>query len=854
MQQLLWLYKVRAVVTVLIVLFIGVIGGLTKLLAFPWWGYLILFIEVVANFPYKRVLKLFSNWQTYAMVQQLVDFVVLTIAIHLLGFSDTRYLLWVYALMIFNGGLIIRRYQAGLMATLASVTVIQFEIINNFLPYWPGHEAIDRMNRCLPGLAITICFFYLTVYLVKFVIKLLEAEKSQLEKSTKDLTFFYEVSRYLGTYVEQSRVLNYIVSQFPVLINADFSAIFLVSDDGKTLSGVAGSAGIDETVRRLSFDMDKPLLIISSLKSRKTEIRNSFAESEIGEVCGESTEIIRMLNNRLCSCIMVPLIFSNEPIGMVVFCNEKEEFTREQVIHAEDLSYKASNAIVLARLYEKQNQTLREFSALNELAKMCLIDADVEMVLQDVINKIVNVTSSQSGILIALNEDKAIRHVKTSGLVFDKFTDEIRNRVIVEQIIKTGKSFIRNEVGRQMLVVPIRAAKEITGLFGVSRLGIFTSDEIKLMEIFADRVGLTIEKSLSTELTRKMANEFSMMAYVGNTILSTHELDDVLNLIVKVANQVMTTDLCSLRLLDENNELVRKASFGQPGRLTGPEKVHLGQGIVGRVLQSRQPIAVLNLASDERYIGKPGHADVAMESLLCVPLITHNRAIGVLTVYSAKKRNFSAQETNLLSTFASQTAVAIENARYLDETESMYLKIIRSFVSALHARDAYTKEHSEEAAKWAMEIGKAMELNEEQLEILYNAALLHDIGKIGVEDSILRKPGKLTPDEYEKVKKHPQIASEILSSLGHFDGVRPIILHHHEHYNGSGYPAGLQKDDIPLLARILLVIDSFEAMTSDRPYRKALGREKAIEELKNGSGKEFDPAVVDVFLKILEKN
>ena len=189
---------------------------------------------------------------------------------------------------------------------------------------------------------------------------------------------------------------------------------------------------------------------------------------------------------------------------------------------------------------------------------------------------------------------------------------------------------------------------------------------------------------------------------------------------------------------------------------------------------------------------------------------------------------------------------------HTEELEDMFLQTTLSMVNALDAKSPWSKGHSERTEKYAEKIARAMGLEERSIKNLMIASLLHDIGKIGTYDSLLEKEKTLTEEELDIIRQHPEHGVKILGGIRQLKGILPTIKHHHEHYDGKGYPSGLKAEQIPLWARILHVADSYDAMTADRPYRKALGEADAIRELKENSGTQFDPGVVDVFLKIID--
>ena len=180
------------------------------------------------------------------------------------------------------------------------------------------------------------------------------------------------------------------------------------------------------------------------------------------------------------------------------------------------------------------------------------------------------------------------------------------------------------------------------------------------------------------------------------------------------------------------------------------------------------------------------------------------------------------------------------------------MEFVHALAKAVKAKDKYTEKHSELMSRIAVELAKCLNLSEEDIETVRLGAMLHDLGKIGINESILLKPGKLTKEEYELVKQHPQIGAEIVRTVHALKGAIPLILYHHERYNGSGYLKGLKGEEIPIGARIIGIADVYHALRSDRPYRKAYSKEKALEIIKKGAGNQFDPKLVDIFLNLVK--
>lgn len=241
-------------------------------------------------------------------------------------------------------------------------------------------------------------------------------------------------------------------------------------------------------------------------------------------------------------------------------------------------------------------------------------------------------------------------------------------------------------------------------------------------------------------------------------------------------------------------------------------------------------------------------------SALSVPLLKDDQVLGVLNVRQKKNGgDFSAEELSLASRFANVAALSISKAGLHSELRMLFVHSIRALANAIDARDPYTSGHSERVTRFSVLIAERMGFHGERLEELRYASLLHDIGKIRIRDAILHKPGKLDDEEFEEMKRHPEYGVEIMQPVRAFQGILPYMLHHHERFDGRGYPAGLSGNQIPLQARIMCVADCFDAMTSDRPYRTGMPVEAAVAELCKWRGSQFDPEATDLFLALIQE-
>jgi HD-GYP domain-containing protein (c-di-GMP phosphodiesterase class II) len=275
-----------------------------------------------------------------------------------------------------------------------------------------------------------------------------------------------------------------------------------------------------------------------------------------------------------------------------------------------------------------------------------------------------------------------------------------------------------------------------------------------------------------------------------------------------------------------------------------------------------QPVVKNNFDGTSEAEDFPG-----VNSFIIVPVVNGSQFIGwLLALNRNNERNintdeellwdvsyleFGTHEATLMCSSAAILATHARNVQLFREREELLVSVVRALVSAIEAKDEYTRGHSERVALYGRRIAEELGLSEGYRERLYLTGLLHDVGKIGVRDAVLRKPGALTDEEFEEIKQHPDLGWSILHDLRQLDYVLPGVLHHHESHNGRGYPDGLAGDDIPLDGRILAVADAFDAMTSDRPYRNGMPLAKAEAILKDGSGRQWDPEMIEAFFRAL---
>jgi len=400
-----------------------------------------------------------------------------------------------------------------------------------------------------------------------------------------------------------------------------------------------------------------------------------------------------------------------------------------------------------------------------------------------------------------------------------------------------------------VLAVPMKSGDKVVGLLllDAEREGDFTRHQVDIAIASAGQAAVAIEKS---ELVSEMEGRLKHMAAIGIVARSlTTQLDpaDQLTSLLEMACALMRADSGVFMLVEEMfGELKEEARRGA-AEWAGSATL---RDLARDALDNERIIPWQKGVADGPY----GEPPEPVTSCLTAPLMVRDKAIGILSIASSQPREkYGKDDIEMFGNFAAQAAVTLENTRLYERLQDTYLGAIGSLAAAIEARDPYTVGHSARVTQYAVAIAESMGLSSEEVEELRLAGLLHDLGKIGVPDSILNKAGRLSEEEYSAIKMHPALSMRIIEPLPHLGNIIPIIYNHHERYDGNGYMDGKAGEKIPLGARIIAVADSFEAMTSDRPYRKALSREEAVNEIARNSGSQFDPEVVQHFLTLLEE-
>jgi len=341
---------------------------------------------------------------------------------------------------------------------------------------------------------------------------------------------------------------------------------------------------------------------------------------------------------------------------------------------------------------------------------------------------------------------------------------------------------------------------------------------------------------------------------VRDVIGCTYEFEEIVRQFAEITEHTLSAMGLAILLCDGDNQELSGLACGLKSGVERQIRKSPGSKIARRVIRQGKPLIVndaFNTPLGDGEIYKD--MNISARSVMCAPLISRSRIIGAIEVFDKLNgSDFTEHDLGILIPIANTAAIAVESSRAQKSMIEEVKSTIKALAAAIDAKDPYTRGHSQRVVQYSLMSGRSLSLSPRELEIIEYAGILHDVGKIGIPDAILSKRGPLTDQEYSAIREHPVISTNIIDDIPFLEPVRDIVLHHHEKYNGSGYPHGLIGEEIPMGARILAVADAFDAMTTDRPYRAHMHQNHALNELRKHTGKQFCPIAVDAFLFALE--
>lgn len=403
--------------------------------------------------------------------------------------------------------------------------------------------------------------------------------------------------------------------------------------------------------------------------------------------------------------------------------------------------------------------------------------------------------------------------------------------------------FIAPVIENEIVVLASKKKRQLSG------------DEIRLLNNFLDESHLALTGAKYYTIKEQQSRLINVIAELNKAAASLAETDELIRAAIRKVFEYTNADLASFFTFKgeqaELFEYIARPEFNRPETIQELEKVLSFREYANELNRQLSPLIVKGNVSYPASLKELSERTGASVAIYLPLIIKEKNAGGIIVLF--QKEPLQELNHEFLNSLSAEVSMVFYNSKLISEIKNLTLKTVEAIAAAFDAANPYTKGHSQKVAKYATEIAKIMGLSLKEIREIQYAALLHDMGRIFIEGEVLNAPRKLTDKEVQKIRKVPAISSKIVEKINFFSSIVPLIYHHKEHYDGSGYPSGLKGETIPLGSRIIHVAESYVAMTSDRPHRPALSITDAIRELKKNSGHQFDPRVVNAMIKVLKK-
>lgn len=703
----------------------------------------------------------------------------------------------------------------------------------------------------------------------------------ETRQRTKELEAFASVSLALRAATTKKEMLPVILEQIQDLMNVAAAAILLKQPNGGEHK-VELASGVWEEISGHTLPEG------TGLTTHVTATGSAYINNDIRNDPDPRLSHPELMQ-KVAAIASIPLIAQEEIIG-ALWIGQYTSIDADQLRVLSAISNLAANAIQRSSLHDQTEQLFSETTQYAaelrqrnlELARLyralgSLISVDgptLQKLGDQIANTVVKVFGqSNCSLMLVQPGSNQVQRLAAAGPYADEvvqgqlFIDGpglIPKAVRSAQIINvpdvlTHPDYVNNwEAARAELVVPLMAGSKVIGVIDLqsTQLDGFSEEDERLMSIFSERAALAIENARLFEEAHRRLDHLQAQHDIGLAINASLDLHLTLDLLLSQTISQLEVAAADVLLLDESHTLRYAAGRGFLSKEVHSAFVRLGESYAGRAALEQRIVKRSDL-SESQVPPKFSQllADEGFQAYFAVPLTAKGNVLGVLEIYRHDPFDPDPEWLEFLESLANQAAIAIHNAELYDnlqstktELEVAYGSTLEGWVHALDLRDDETQGHTQRVTELTLKLAKTLGLPDDKLVHINRGALLHDIGKMAIPDKILRKPGPLSDKEWETMRKHPIYAYELLSPIAYLKPAITIPYCHHEKWDGSGYPRRLKGEEIPIEARVFAVVDVWDALCSDRPYRKAWTKEKARQYLEDQAGKHFDPQIVRVFL------
>jgi len=688
-------------------------------------------------------------------------------------------------------------------------------------------------------------------------ISALTKQSSFDKKRNAQLTLLLELSQQLENQLDPPVSGQLAVNTLERALNCGLVLLFVHESEQKEFMLLA-AAGRQTNLIPKGYRQDANEGVIGrALRQRKTQIVNDIRMEP---------EYIAFQNEHSLSAAVIPLIYNGHIHGVITLNNENPNaFGSLEIGMAETVAAELTRAWERSSYHERLKQLIQTGSQLSSVPDPETAAKEVAAISREIVQ------AKFTYIYIQLGQERNFIQHATSGeapQLFSSLKDpNISSDLIklalhasqpfrirdIRRYNKTAKLIIDHNNLRSLLVIPIRWHYVNIGAifaFGKQNEVIFTENDESLAELISIQAGGAFESTWLQQELRASLRITSLLYRLSNQIIQSENVEDAASDIAQTAHKLAKNLTTGIVLFNPDGEVIAEVVINDEGKLSNVERP---TNLIQDAMKSGQ---MIYFSPDESIIRT------------CLPIQSPIRGYGAIWMDTLDDPSKPSANPNDLQALVNQSAIALERSLLLvesrrqakeikeayDTLELTYDQTLASLTAALDARDRETEGHSMRVTKLAVKLGEALGYTPKQLKILERGSILHDIGKIGISDTILHKPGPLTEAEWEIMRLHPDIGARIVEGIPFLEETIPLIKHHQERWDGTGYPGKLKGTEIPELARLFSVIDAFDALTSNRPYRQKISKEEAFEYLREMSGIHFDPAMVTNFEALFKKH
>lgn len=699
---------------------------------------------------------------------------------------------------------------------------------------------------------------------------------TSLEEKTGKLQWHNDVSETFSEIVNElavqhdiSTLLQLIVDKMMTLLRASYATISLYDDSRSELEFVAVSGS--------RIPVGTRIRIGESVIGRTAKTHQPFIVDQYDLWDGR---LFEFETDPVTTLVEVPMLYRDELIGVlgVAETGSTRKFDQSEICLMKLGAGAAASVIRNARLFDETHRRLQELEAINAVSTAMRVTQTFDAMLPVLLEKTMNVVNAiVGGIWLYDTAENSLYQATSTGI--PPLTMRFKpGEGILGTVFSSAQPYfapdwredrltsisVRSQIpkGLSCAFIPILIEQSTIGVLAVGFHSPheFLEDQNHLLGTIAEIAGNAIHRVQLHEQTKRQLERLSALHQIDLAVSSSLDTDDIFQILIDRVIATLGVDAACMWVANSKQQTLEfAASRGFRTVALRDAHLHFGEGYAGQVILDQRTIYISDLKAC--YLNYPGSAAFDEEgfvSYLALPLATNNQVQGVLEIFHRSLLKPNPEWVDFLEALASQAAIVVGYAKLFEDLQNSNIELNLAYDStlegwsrALEVRDRETKGHSYRVAEMTLRLAQAMAIPEQELVHIHRGALLHDIGKLGIPDSVLLKPGPLSEEEREILRAHPAIAFKMLTPITYLRPALDIPYSHHEKWNGTGYPRGLKGDEIPLAARIFAIVDVWDALTSDRPYRKAWPVEEVHSYIQEQAGKHFDPQVVDAFFSLL---